>query len=88
MALALERIRRALGDGDHFVGGAPTAADLAVVSALQFVEPMNPTYLPLGLANTRCWRDYRLSAAFDDLVAWRDGFVARYRRPWSERKLG
>jgi len=79
MAEALEGLRQQLDGGEYFVGSGLTAADLAVVSALQFVKPMSERYIRLGKANAECWNEFRLAGAFEDLIAWRDDIVAKHR---------
>lgn len=79
MAVGLEALHDLLAGRDWFVGDHITAADLAAVSALQVVQPMDERYVQLGEANQLCWRDPRLSDAFSDLIAWRDRVVGLYR---------
>lgn len=80
MAQALDELRELLGARTFFIGDAPTAADLAAAGALQFVSPMKARTLPMNPASARAWTETGLSAAFTDLLAWRDAFIDHCER--------
>jgi glutathione S-transferase len=77
----LEGLREGLaaGGGAHLVGRGLTYADVAMAVTLQFVAPVEDTFLPLGPATRASCHDEALAARFADLVAWRDRLYTRFR---------
>ena len=78
---ALLELRAAVSGKTHLVGQRFSFADIAMATALQFVEPVANGYIPLGPATRRAWTHERLQVAYGDLLAWRDGMYAAHRRP-------
>lgn len=79
MGAALEELRAAVARSTHLVARRFTFADIATVTALQFVEPVADRYIPLGSATRRAWTDERFRQAYGDLLEWRDELYALYR---------
>ncbi len=77
MTQVLERAAAALNRSDYLVEGRFTLADLALASALGFVEPH--ALAQLADASRAAWREPELNAAFPSLVAWRDRMIERHR---------
>lgn len=77
MEAALTTISAAL-DGDHLVGDQLSYADLAVATAFQFVDPVDPKYIFLGEHSSPCWRTPHLAERFQPLMAWRDRLFAAH----------
>jgi glutathione S-transferase len=77
---ALRKLREALERGDHLVGGALSYADIAMVSALQFVSATGKL-APMGPASLAVWHDNVLASAHGDVLAWRDRMVERHFTP-------
>ena len=78
---ALLELRAAVFRKGHVVGQGLTFADIAMATALQFVEPVADRYIPLGPATRRAWTHERFQALYGDLLAWRDELYASYRPP-------
>jgi glutathione S-transferase len=74
----LREVRRLL-DGKPYVHDGFTYADIACATALQFVSPLDETYLPLAAALRKCWQHRELCQEFADLVAWRDALYRQHR---------
>ena len=51
------------------VGGTFSFADVAMVVALQFVEPVADRYIRLGPATRRAWTNERFRHDYADLLA-------------------
>ena len=78
MRTQLKQLRQTLA-GQPFVLGEFTFADVAMAVALQVVQPVADSYLRLGPATRRAWRDPELAVEFEDLLAWRDRLYAQWR---------
>lgn len=74
---ALHKLREALEQGEHVIG-APSFADVAMISALQVVRPAEDL-AELGAATREAWTDEALAREHEDLLAWRDRCLARTR---------
>lgn len=77
MAAELQAARQAL-QGQEYLLGQFSIADIAVCCGLQMVEPVADQYLRLLPATRRCWRDPELAEQFGDILAWRDQIFARH----------
>jgi glutathione S-transferase len=71
-------IRKILA-GKAFVFDAFTYADVLAATALEFLEPVEDRYVPLGPATRQGLSDSAMIAEFADLVAWRDALYAAHR---------
>jgi glutathione S-transferase len=77
---ALEQLRKAI-IGSGYVLARFSYADIVMASVLQAVVPVSDRYLRLGPATRGAWTQADMAAAYDDLVAWRDGLYERHRLP-------
>jgi glutathione S-transferase len=75
-----DRLRAAIADRPHVLGGF-TYADIAMALPVTFITPPAPPLLRLGDASRRRLGDPALARDYPDLVAWRDGLLARHH-PW------
>lgn len=67
----LQTVREAL-TGERFLIGDLTYADVTVAMAMQFIDPVDESIIPIGQRSRRYWADEQLSSEFSDLIAWRD----------------
>lgn len=72
-----DRLRAAIGDGGHVLGGF-SYADIAMALTVTFIVPPAPPLLRMGDASRRRLGDEGLARDYSDLVRWRDGLLARY----------
>lgn len=79
----LDHLRAGLG-GRPYLFDALTYADLTTAVVLHTVEP--PAEMVVGPASRRAWRQPGLAAEYGDLVAWRDGLMARHPPRWDRLK--
>jgi glutathione S-transferase len=77
MAAVLEVAQAAIARGDYLVGGRFSFADLALACGLDFVSPHASS--KHSAAGREVWCEPKLSAAFPELIAWRDRIVERHR---------
>jgi glutathione S-transferase len=75
-----DRLRTAIGDRGHVLGGF-TYADITMAMPITFIVPPAPPILRLGEATRRRMGDPGLARDYADLVAWRDGLLRRHH-PW------
>jgi glutathione S-transferase len=73
----LRKLRQALEKGDYVLE-VPSFADVAMVAALQTVRP-SEAVVRLGPATHAAWTDEVLARENEDLLAWRDRYVAAHR---------
>lgn len=78
LRLALGEFRRALAGRETLLGRF-SFADIALSTALQFVSPTDHPPAPLDPALAQAFTDPELALEFQDLLAWRDALVTRYR---------
>lgn len=71
MGEVLEAARDALRERS-FLLGEHSFADLALATALAFVDPPAAPRVKLGRRSRELWRDPTLAAEFSDLLQWRD----------------
>lgn len=76
----LKEFREALA-GKLYLLGEFTYADITMASALQMVDPVSNTYVPMLNSTRRTFRDEELAKKYPDLLQWRDAVYARYRKP-------
>ncbi len=81
MAAVLADARAALATAPYLLGTF-SYADVALAMALQFVQPVDGDYVPLGPGSRRAWTNQRLAAEFRDVLEWRDGVFAAH---WARR---
>lgn len=74
--MGLEALRRAIGEGEHLVGGAFSYADVVMAVATFVVRPPGRRFDHLGDATRACWTDEALAAEYADVLAWRDRVLA------------
>ncbi len=78
----VERMEHALEEATARLGGRPTFgtafswSDIAVATALSFVEPHGSR--PLGPASRAAWTQPALASRFAPLLAWRDSLYAEH----------
>lgn len=72
LAQALQELRKTVSRHACLVGGTFSFADVAMATALQFIEPVSDLYLRLGPATRRAWTNERFRPDHADLLAWRD----------------
>ncbi len=77
---ALEQLRTALG-GRPYLEDRFTYADINAAVMLQFVQPVDDRYLPLGPGTREIWPQGELAGRFPDLLEWRDAVYAKHRKP-------
>ncbi len=75
----LDRIRERIVEHRYLVGDALSWAELAIVTALQFVRPAG-ALVRLGPGTEAAWTEAALAHEFEDVLAWRDRIVAAH--PW------
>lgn len=76
MAAVLEKLERALEDGDYLAGSF-TFADITAATAIEMVCPSDVN--PLGPENKRVWTEENLKRAFGRALAYRDRIYAEHR---------
>lgn len=72
---ALEETRRTLAGGDYLLGRF-SFADIAMSSALEFIEPILFEHPP---ATAKAWKDPELAAEYEDLLLWRQRLRNNHR---------
>ncbi len=72
---ALLALRRGL-DGNDYLLGEFSFADMAMASMLEFVSP--GTHVRRSGPERRIWSDARLASRYADLIAWRDQLRERH----------
>lgn len=77
---ALEQLRAEL-QGRPYLEDRFTYADINAAAMLQFVQPVDDRYLPLGPGTREIWTQAELAGRFPDLLEWRDALYAKHRRP-------
>lgn len=76
----LNSLRDALAEqGGDYLLGQFSYADIVMCTALQAVTPVDSDLWPILPAQRRCATDPELSAAYSDLLAWRDRIYQRHR---------
>lgn len=73
-----ERLREALQRGP-FLTGTFSYADIAMALTLQFVQPVDERFIPLGPGRRKAWSHPALAERFADLLRWRDQLYAGHR---------
>lgn len=77
LTATLIALDEAIGDGPML--GTFTFADIAACALLQFVEPVDDAWLPIGPATRAVWTDAPLRDRFARLLAWRDATYTTWR---------
>jgi len=77
----LDALRAAIGDkaGEPLLAGRFTAADIAMVTALQAIRPHTTEPVGLAKAQRAAWARNDLASRYEDVLAWRDAILSRYR---------
>lgn len=73
-----QRLQRA---GGTYLLGSFSYADIAIAVTLQFIAPVDDTYIPLTPALRECWSHGRLMHRFSNLIKWRDDLYKKHREP-------
>ncbi len=77
---ALDELRAGLGEGSYLLGNRFSYADVAMATALSYVQPVDDAYLRLGPATRAARTQERLAGEYPDLLTWRDQIYANHRR--------
>lgn len=84
MRHGLDRIRERVMEHGHLIGDALSYAELAIVTALQFVRPAS-ALVRLGPGIQGAWTEAAMAREYHDVLGWRDRILAahppRARRP-------
>lgn len=72
----LRKLRESLDRGDYVLG-ALSYADIAIIAAMQMVQPSR-VLVKIGEATHEAWTDETLAKEHGDVLAWRDRMVARH----------
>ncbi|WP_239014940.1 glutathione S-transferase C-terminal domain-containing protein [Archangium violaceum] len=76
----LEQLRAAL-QGRSFLTGTFSYADITMAVTLQFIQPVEERFIPLGPGRRKAWSHPALAERFADLLRWRDQLYAEHRPP-------
>jgi glutathione S-transferase len=74
----LERLRTAL-QGKKVLTGTFSYADIAMALTLQFIQPVDELFIPLGPGRRKAWTHPALAERFSDLIRWRDQLYTEHR---------
>ena len=55
-------------------------ADITMALTLQFVRPVDESFMPVGMGGREAWENRELAARYTGLLEWRDALYARHRR--------
>jgi glutathione S-transferase len=78
VAPGLEQLRAAL-QGGRFLTGTFSYADITMAVTLQFIQPVEERFIPLGPGRRKAWSHPALAERFADLLRWRDQLYAEHR---------
>lgn len=77
MRHGLDRIRERVMEHRHLVGDSLSYAELAIVTALQFVRPAS-ALVRLGPAVTGAWTEAAMAHEYEDVLGWRDRILSAH----------
>jgi len=75
----LDRVRERVLEHRHLIGDSLSYAELAIVTALQFVRPAS-ALVRLGPGIQQAWTETVMAHEYQDVLGWRDRILAAH--PW------